>query len=48
MKEDVGRMMVPVQLDGGDSQVLLSVFTVDGTAHGNGLSNSISNHFGHD
>ena len=34
-REDVGRMMVPVQLDGGDSQVSLCVFTVDGTAYGN-------------
>ena len=35
VREDVGKMMVPVQLDGGDSQVSLSVFTVDGTAYGN-------------
>ena len=35
MREDVGRMMVPVQLDGSNSEVSLRVSAVDGTAYGN-------------
>ena len=42
VREDAGRVMVPVQLDGGDSQVSLRVYTVDGTAYGNHAQDSIS------
>lgn len=48
VREDIGSLMIPVELDGGDSsQISLRVFAVDGIAYGNYVCNCITTHMGH-